>query len=148
MDNVLHKQYKDVAFTPEQVSMFADLVMSDDAIQKTFLKIGEVSQQAAKEEDEAVVGVTIPDIVRTVKINRKVQTKRGGSFEEKYTFMNYKHAERVVANLLMMTLCYARPFANTKLINYTHRGKQVAAELIKRLRKKEKEGMIQNGVHE
>lgn len=149
MDNVLHKKHKDVALTPEQVAMFADIVMADEAIQKAFLKIGEITQQAGRDEGDGVAGVMISDIAKVVKINRKVQN-RSGSFDLKYTNIDQKHAERIVANLLVMSLCFYRPVAKTKLINYTYRGKQVAAEIIKRLRnqKKEIEGEMENVVHE
>lgn len=146
MDHLLHKQYRDVQLTNQQVAMFADLVMADEPIFKTFLKIGEQTQDASKAEEDNI-GITISEITKLVKINRRVQ-RRDGSFEEKYTNIDYKHAERVVAHLLMMSLCYYRAAGKTKLINYTYRGKQVAAEVIKRLRKKEAEGMMENVVHE
>lgn len=147
MDNVLHKKYKEVSLTTEQISMFADIIMADEAIQKVFLKIGELTLQAGRDEDEAMAGVTISEITKVVKITRKVQNK-AGNYDVKFTNIDQKHAERVVANLLVMSLCYYRPVAKTKLINYTSRGKQVAGEVLKRIRKMKEEGEISNVVHE
>lgn len=148
MDNVLHKKYKEVALTSEQVSMFADIIMADEAIRKVFLKIGELTQQVGKEEDDGFTGVTISDVAKVVKINRKV-LNRGGTYDMKYAYIDQKHAERVIANLLVMSLCFYRPVAKTKLINYSYRGKQVAAEIISRLRKNnELKGEIESVIHE
>lgn len=148
MDNILHKKYKEVMLTPEQVSMFADIIMADEAIRKVFLKIGEMTQQAGKEEDEGMIGVTISDVARVVKINRKVQNRRG-TYDMKYEYIDQKHAERVIAYLLVMSLCFYRPVAKSKLVNYSFRGKQVAAEIISRLRKNnESKGEIENVIHE
>lgn len=143
MDNLLHKKYKEVKLSQEQVAMFADIIRADEAIWKMFMRIGEVTQQAGRDEDASLGGVTISDIARSVKINRKVKNK-SGSYDMKYTNVDQKHAERVVANLLLMSLCYYRPVAKTKLINYTTRGKQVAAEIIRREKKKQKESEGEN----
>lgn len=141
MDNVLHKEYKDVHLTPQQVNMFADLIMTDEAIQKIFLVIGQETIDASKNDTEGF-GITITDIKKLVKINRKVKKRRG--FEDTYTEIDQKHAERVVANLLLMSLCYFRPVGKAKLINYTYRGRQVAAEVLKRIKLKSKEGLSEN----
>lgn len=148
MDINLHRQYKDVELSSEQVSMFADIVQDDEAIRKVFLQIGKMTQQI-REEDELVAGVTITDVAKVVKINRKVQNT-GGSYDTKYTYIDQKHAERVINNLLVMSLCFYQPVAKTKLINYTSRGKQVAAEIIKRIgaKQKEEKGEIENVIHE
>lgn len=127
MNNQLHNEYKDVMFQVEQVLMFTDVVIADEAMKKVFIKIG----QATLNKDE--IGVTIQQITDLVKINRPVM-QSDKTFKDEYTNIDRRHAERVVNNLLFMTLCYYRGVGASKVINYTKRGFQVAAEIKKRIK--------------
>jgi len=127
----MHKKYKDVEFTPREVNMFADLIFADEAVKRLFVHIAKATLNQNK--DDEFLGVTVRELVDMVSLNRKVQTKKG-KFEYQETNINRKHVERILDSLLMASLVYYRLVPPTKIYAFTHRGKQVAAEIKRRLK--------------
>lgn len=128
MDKDLYEKYKEVQLPIEVVQMFSDIIVKDEATRKVLIHI------AKHTTDEEEMGITIGQLVDRVKLKRKVQ--KGKTFVVENTNINRKHAERIVNSLSMMGLCYFRTLPPTRVINFTIRGKQVAAEIRKRLKEK------------
>lgn len=131
MNKTLYEKYKDIQLTKELIQMFADIIFNDEAARKILIHIGKHTT------DEEVLGITIGQLVEQVKLKRKVQ--KGKSFVNQIANIDRKHVERVVTSLQMMGLCYYRSIPPSKVINFTIRGKQVAAEIKKRLENAKKE---------
>ncbi|MBP1931806.1 hypothetical protein [Ammoniphilus resinae] len=141
MDYDLHKKYEEVSLPVDLRILFADLIMADEATRKTFLTIGKNTLNTDS------FGITIKQIADTVKINRKVQN-RDGTFNTVHTNIDRKHVERIVDKLLAMSICYYRSIPPSKVINLTTRGKEVTAEIKKRIEETKNKGDEQNVVHE
>ncbi|MGN7299759.1 hypothetical protein [Ferdinandcohnia sp. SAFN-114] len=134
MNNELHQKYKDITFPQELVSLFSDIVSSDETARKVCAYIGKTEQQQRK--DEGVTrGVTINDIVENVMVERRTRVNERGrtySYDQTKTNIHRKTAERQVDKLLDMSLLYYQSVKPLKFLYLTKRGWQVVEEIIKR----------------
>ncbi|MEW9672973.1 hypothetical protein [Ammoniphilus sp. 3BR4] len=141
MDYELYKKYEEVSLSTEMRSLFADIITSDEATRKTFLTIGKQTLNTDS------FGITIKQIADLIKIDRKVQNK-DGTFKLVHTNIDRKHVERIVDKLLGMSVCYFRSIPPSKVINLTIRGKEVTAEIKKRIEQNKNKGEEPKHVHE
>ncbi|RUS44952.1 hypothetical protein [Cohnella sp. AR92] len=131
MEIQMHQRYIDVEFTKEQVAMFTDIVESDLPMRRILLAIGQHAD--THKDDELSSGISIKQLSEKVIINRKVQDRKNKKkFSLQDTYIERKHAERVVETLLKMSLCYYKSFHPTKLIFLSPRGRMVAGEIVRR----------------
>lgn len=134
MNSELHQKYKDVTLPQELVSLFSDIVSSDETARKICAYIGKTEQQQRKIEGVSR-GVTINDIVENVIVERKTRVNERGrtySYDQKKTNIHRKTAERQVDKLLDMSLLYYQSVKPLKFLYLTKRGWQVVEEIIKR----------------
>ncbi|KIV58935.1 hypothetical protein AM501_23965 [Aneurinibacillus migulanus] len=124
MNQELHEKYKDISLSPQLSQMYAEIILSDPAVLQVFTYIAE----ATWESRESEIGVMFNDLVKSVKINRKVMHKKS-KFQEVHTNIERRHAERIVDKFLMMGLCYYRTFGQPKAFYITKRGKQVMVSI-------------------
>ncbi|RJG21336.1 hypothetical protein [Paenibacillus thiaminolyticus] len=130
MDDLINNKYEDITFTEVQNNMFSDLVESDIALKRVLMVIAKHSQ--THKDNEVSGGITVKDITEQIILDRKVRKGKKG-FTTETTYINRKHAERVVETLLKMSLCYKVPFTHpSKLIYPTVRGISVSKELTRR----------------
>ena len=134
MNKELHQKYKDVTLPQELVSLFSDIVSSDETARKVCAYIGKTEQQQRK--DEGITrGVTINDIVKNVRVERRTRVNERGrtySYDQTKTNIHRKTAERQVDKLLDMSLLYYQSVKPLKFLYLTKRGWQVVEEIVKR----------------
>jgi len=134
LNKELHQKYKDVTLPQELVSLFSDIVSSDETARKVCAYIGKTEQQQRK--DEGVTrGVTINDIVENVMVERRTRVNERGrtySYDQTKTNIHRKTAERQVDKLLDMSLLYYQSVKPLKFLYLTKRGWQVVEEIVKR----------------
>lgn len=140
MDSDLHDKHFNAVFSKEVIEMFADIVSNDLAAKKVFVYIGRTLNNRVKQEkqdDDAILGVTVNDIVEHVMLERKEKVTKGKSFTYRYTTTNIerKTAERTVDKLLCMSLIYFNSVKPYKFLYMTKRGWQVMEEYLNRLSK-------------
>jgi len=134
LNKELHQKYKDVTLPQELVSLFSDIVSSDETARKVCAYIGKTEQQQRK--DEGITrGVTINDIVKNVRVERRTRVNERGrtySYDQTKTNIHRKTAERQVDKLLDMSLLYYQSVKPLKFLYLTKRGWQVVEEIVKR----------------
>lgn len=134
MDSELHQKYKDITFPQELVSLFSDIVSSNETARKVCTYIGRTEQQQRKDEGVSR-GVTINEIVENVMVERRTRVKEKGrtySYDKTKTNIHRKTAERQVDKLLDMSLLYYESVKPLKFLYLTKRGWQVVEEIVKR----------------
>jgi len=134
LDSELHQKYKDITFPQELVSLFSDIVSSNETARKVCTYIGRTEQQQRKDEGVSR-GVTINEIVENVMVERRTRVKEKGrtySYDKTKTNIHRKTAERQVDKLLDMSLLYYESVKPLKFLYLTKRGWQVVEEIVKR----------------
>lgn len=133
MDELTHRRFEDYNFPEETTQMFAEILAADSLLVSVLLFITK-TVQLNKQENIEITGVTVNQITNEVIVKKPVKhtvKNKRIYFEKKEAPIDRKHAERLLQNLLKMSLCYySNPSGRTYFYYPTIRGIQVLQRAI------------------
>lgn len=138
-----YDEYQGILFSDDVAKMFAKIINDDEWTSLVFKYIGRRRQV----EGEQFRGVTINEITKDVKLERKVMRKKGKKvfFEDELTNIHRQAAGNIVDKLYHMSLLSCKPLKPYKYYFITKRGLQVLRELLEINKGQMKKGAEING---